>query len=158
MADRASASAKSDLRSALVEQIAGLGPAGIDRERSGRLVVLATSGVDALDSYFARYLPQLFLAVIVPVTVIVVVAGADWISAVIIAVTVPADPAVHGAGRRLDQGAGWHARPGSSSGWPATSSTWWPACPPSRSSGGPRRRPPPSATSPTVPARRRWPR
>ena len=92
MADRASASAKSDLRSALVERIALLGPAGIDRERSGSLVVLATSGIDALDSFFARYLPQLFLAVIVPVTVIVVVSGSDWISAVIIAVTVPLIP------------------------------------------------------------------
>ena len=91
-AQRASASAKSDLRTALVERIVQLGPAGIDRERSGRLVVLATSGIDALDSYFARYLPQLFLAVIVPVTVIVVVLGADWISAVIIAVTVPLIP------------------------------------------------------------------
>ena len=58
----------------------------------GSLVVLATSGVDALDSYFARYLPQLFLAVIVPVTVIIVALGADWISAVIIAVTVPLIP------------------------------------------------------------------
>ncbi len=75
-----------------MEQIARLGPAGIDRERSGSLVVLATSGIDALDSYFARYLPQLFLAVIVPVTVVVVVLGADWISAVIIAVTVPLIP------------------------------------------------------------------
>ncbi len=76
----------------LVERIALLGPAGIERERSGSLVVLATSGVDALDSFFARYLPQLFLAVIVPVTVIVVVLGSDWISAVIIAVTVPLIP------------------------------------------------------------------
>ncbi len=92
MADRASAAAKSDLRRALVERIALLGPAGIDRERSGSLVVLATSGIDALDSFFARYLPQLFLAVIVPVTVIVVVSGSDWISAVIIAVTVPLIP------------------------------------------------------------------
>ena len=92
MADRASASAKSDLRTALVEHVSRLGPAGLDRERSGSLVVLATSGIDALDSYFARYLPQLFLAVIVPVTVIVVVLGSDWISAVIIAVTVPLIP------------------------------------------------------------------
>ncbi len=91
-AQRASATAKSDLRTALVERIVQLGPAGIDRERSGRLVVLSTSGIDALDSYFSRYLPQLFLAVIVPVTVIVVMLGADWISAVIIAVTVPLIP------------------------------------------------------------------
>ncbi len=92
MADRASASAKSDLRTALVEHLARLGPVGIDRERQGSLAVLATSGIDALDSYFARYLPQLFLAVIVPVVVVVVVLGADWISAVIIAVTVPLIP------------------------------------------------------------------
>jgi thiol reductant ABC exporter CydD subunit len=92
LADRASASAKSDLRNALVERVARLGPSGIDRVQSGRLVVLATSGIDALDSYFARYLPQLFLAVIVPVTVVLVVLGADWISAVVIAVTVPLIP------------------------------------------------------------------
>jgi thiol reductant ABC exporter CydD subunit len=92
MADRASASAKSDLRVALVDHVARLGPVGIDREGAGSLVVLGTSGIDALDSYFARYLPQLLLAVIVPVMVITVVLGADWISAVIIAVTVPLIP------------------------------------------------------------------
>jgi ATP-binding cassette subfamily C protein CydCD len=91
-ADRASASAKSDLRRELVDQVARLGPSGVDQEPSGRLVVLATSGIDALDDYFARYLPQLFLAVIVPITVIIVVLGADWISAAIIAVTIPLIP------------------------------------------------------------------
>jgi thiol reductant ABC exporter CydD subunit len=95
-AQRTSASAKSDLRTALVQQIVRLGPAGIDQERSGRLVVLSTSGIDALDSYFSRYLPQLFLAVIVPVTVVVVMVGADWVSAVIIAVTVPLIPVFMG--------------------------------------------------------------
>ena len=78
--------------SALVEKIARLGPTGIDRQPSGKLVVLATSGIDALDSYFSRYLPQLVLAVVIPVTVIVVVLGADWISALIIAVTIPLIP------------------------------------------------------------------
>ena len=51
--------------------------------------MLLTTGVDALDGYFSRYLPQLFLAVIVPVTIIGVVAGADWVSAVLIAVSLP---------------------------------------------------------------------
>jgi thiol reductant ABC exporter CydD subunit len=92
MAERASAASKSDLRTALVDRIALLGPSGIDRERSGRLVVLATTGVDALDSYFARYLPQLFLAVIVPLTVFLVVLGTAWIPALIIALTVPLIP------------------------------------------------------------------
>jgi len=92
MANRASTSAKSDLRRALVERIAQLGPAGLDGESSGALAILATRGIDALDDYFARYLPQVFLAVIVPVTVILVVVGIDWISALIVAMTVPLIP------------------------------------------------------------------
>jgi thiol reductant ABC exporter CydD subunit len=91
-AHRASARAKSELRTALVERIAALGPARLQNERTGALAVLATHGIDALDGYFSRYLPQVFLAVIVPVTVVAVVAGLDWISAAIIAVTIPLIP------------------------------------------------------------------
>ena len=70
----------------------------------------------------------------------------------------PADPAVHGAGRCLDQGADGSARSGSSSAWPGTSSTWSPDSPPSRSSDGPRPRRRPSATSPSATGRPPWPR
>ena len=42
--------------------------------RSGEVVALATRGLDALDAYFGRYLPQLVLAVIVPVVVVVALA------------------------------------------------------------------------------------
>lgn len=91
-ANRASARAKSQLRAALAERIATLGPDGLERGRTGSLTILATRGIDALDAYFSRYLPQVFLSVIVPLTVIVVVAGADWLSALIIAVTVPLIP------------------------------------------------------------------
>ncbi|HTN79602.1 MAG TPA: thiol reductant ABC exporter subunit CydD [Acidimicrobiales bacterium] len=90
-ANRASSKVKSELRIALVEKLAADGPterAGSD----GHLATLATHGVDALDGYFSRYLPQLVLAVIVPVAVIVAVCTADWISAVIIAVTIPLIP------------------------------------------------------------------
>jgi thiol reductant ABC exporter CydD subunit len=91
-AHRASASAKSELRRALAEHVAALGPAGLEGSETGRLSTLMTTGIDALDGYFARYLPQLFLAVIVPVAVIAVVAGADWVSAVLIAVSLPLIP------------------------------------------------------------------
>jgi thiol reductant ABC exporter CydD subunit len=96
MADRASAQAKSDLRQALMARVARLGPGGLDRQQAGGLTVMATSGIDALDNYFARYLPQLFLAVIVPVTIIAVALGADWVSALIMAVTVPLIPVFMG--------------------------------------------------------------
>jgi ATP-binding cassette subfamily C protein CydCD len=91
-AHRAAASAKSELRMAGAEHIAALGPSGLDGRAAGELGVLLTTGIDALDGYFSRYLPQLFLAVIVPVAVIAVVAGADWVSAVLIAVSLPLIP------------------------------------------------------------------
>ena len=95
-AHRASASAKSELRQAAAGHVAALGPSGLARHDRGRLSVLVTTGIDALDGYFSRYLPQLFLAVIVPVTIIAVVAGADLVSAALIAVTVPLIPVFMG--------------------------------------------------------------
>ncbi len=91
-AHRTSASAKSDLRNALVRRMAELGPHGIDRAGRSDLVVLAGSGIDALDAYFAKYLPQQLLALIVPVTVVAVVFWSDWVSATILAVTLPLIP------------------------------------------------------------------
>ncbi len=90
-ASRASSHVKSELRLALVQKLASDAPTA-ERESDGHLAALATHGIDALDGYFSRYLPQLVLAVIVPVAVIVAVCTADWISAVIIAVTVPLIP------------------------------------------------------------------
>ncbi len=69
-----------------------LGPAWLGGQRPGEITTLATRGLDALDPYFARYLPQLLLACVVPVAVVVRVALADWISAVVIAVTLPLIP------------------------------------------------------------------
>jgi thiol reductant ABC exporter CydD subunit len=91
-ADRCSAQVKSQLRAALTERVAADAPSALAGQRTGDLVTLATRGVDSLDGYFSRYLPQLVLAVIVPITVLVVVAGRDWLSAAIIAVTLPLIP------------------------------------------------------------------
>ena len=91
-ADRCSARVKSQLRAALAERVAADAPSALGGQRTGELVTLATRGVDALDGYFSRYLPQLVLAVIVPLTVLAVVAAQDWLSAVIIAVTLPLIP------------------------------------------------------------------
>jgi thiol reductant ABC exporter CydD subunit len=91
-ASRCSARAKSQLRGALLERVAGLGVDSSRRERTGELAVLATRGLDALDGYFSLYLPQLVLAVIVPLVVLGAVVGKDWISAAIIAATIPLIP------------------------------------------------------------------
>ncbi|MFI0977959.1 thiol reductant ABC exporter subunit CydD [Streptomyces sp. NPDC021093] len=91
-AHRASAAVKSELRGRLLERAAGLGPGWLDGQRVGSLIALATRGVDALDDYFARYLPQLGLAVVVPVAVLARIVTEDWVSAAIIVVTLPLIP------------------------------------------------------------------
>ncbi|MDT0342105.1 thiol reductant ABC exporter subunit CydD [Streptomyces litchfieldiae] len=91
-AHRASAAVKSELRLRLLEHATRLGPGRLDGRSTGELTTLATRGIDALDGYFARYLPQLGLAAVVPVAVLARIVTDDWISAVTIAVTLPLIP------------------------------------------------------------------
>ncbi|MFD9405559.1 thiol reductant ABC exporter subunit CydD [Streptomyces sp. NPDC059989] len=91
-AHRAGAVVKSELRRRLLERAADLGPGWLTGQRTGSLVALATRGVDALDDYFSRYLPQLGLAVVVPVAVLARIVTEDWVSAAIIVVTLPLIP------------------------------------------------------------------
>ncbi|MEU7384362.1 thiol reductant ABC exporter subunit CydD [Streptomyces sp. NPDC042207] len=91
-AHRASAAVKSELRGRLLERAAALGPGWLSGQRTGSLVALATRGVDALDDYFSRYLPQLGLAVAVPVAVLARIVTEDWVSAAIIIATLPLIP------------------------------------------------------------------
>ncbi|MFF7903016.1 thiol reductant ABC exporter subunit CydD [Streptomyces sp. NPDC007920] len=91
-AHRASAAVKSELRGRLLERAAALGPGWLSGQRTGSLVALATRGVDALDDYFSRYLPQLGLAVAVPVAVLARIVTEDWVSAAIIVATLPLIP------------------------------------------------------------------
>ncbi|OON79216.1 thiol reductant ABC exporter subunit CydD [Streptomyces tsukubensis] len=91
-AHRASASVKSELRTRLLERAGALGPGWLSGQRTGSLVALATRGTDALDDYFSRYLPQLGLAVVVPIAVLTRIVTEDWVSAAIIVVTLPLIP------------------------------------------------------------------
>ncbi|MFC4947581.1 thiol reductant ABC exporter subunit CydD [Pseudonocardia sp. GCM10023141] len=88
---RSAASVKSQLRRRLVTHVTrpAADPTATD---AGALTTLATRGLDALDDYIARYLPQLVLAVLVPVTVLIVVARADLLSALVIGLTLPLIP------------------------------------------------------------------
>ncbi|GAA4984823.1 thiol reductant ABC exporter subunit CydD [Streptomyces hyderabadensis] len=91
-AHRASAAVKSELRGRLLERATALGPGWLGGQRTGSLVAVATRGVDALDDYFSRYLPQLGLAVVVPVAVLARIVTEDWVSAAIIVGTLPLIP------------------------------------------------------------------
>ncbi|MGK5500660.1 ABC transporter ATP-binding protein/permease, partial [Streptomyces sp. URMC 125] len=91
-AHRSSAAVKSELRLRLLEHATALGPAWLGDRRTGELANLATRGIDALDDYFARYLPQLALAVVVPAALLARIVTDDWISAATIVVTLPLIP------------------------------------------------------------------
>ncbi|HET7246068.1 MAG TPA: thiol reductant ABC exporter subunit CydD, partial [Streptosporangiaceae bacterium] len=76
----------------LADHALRLGPSWLGAQQAGEITTVATKGLDALDGYFARYLPQLVLACLVPLAVLARVAAADWPSAVVIAVTLPLIP------------------------------------------------------------------
>ena len=67
---RAAAGIMSQLRLALVERRLADSPTAADGAESGEVATAAVQGVDALETYFARYLPQLVLAVLVPLAVL----------------------------------------------------------------------------------------
>jgi thiol reductant ABC exporter CydD subunit len=91
-AHRAAAAVKSQLRGRLLAHVVRLGPGWLTGQRAGELTTLATRGVDALDGYFAKYLPQLVLAALVPVIVLGRLLPADLVATVVIAVTLPLIP------------------------------------------------------------------
>ncbi len=91
-AHRASARVKSQLRSQLLAHAVRLGPRWLAGRRSGELTTLATRGVDALDVYFSRYMPQLVLAVVIPIAVLLRMVPADLLAAVTVVLTLPLIP------------------------------------------------------------------
>lgn len=83
---------KAQLRSNVVSAVGRLGPAWLSRHSSGALVTLLGTGLDALDSYFARYLPQLIATAVATPVLVLVVLIADPISAIFVIVTLPLIP------------------------------------------------------------------
>ncbi|MGV8881589.1 MAG: thiol reductant ABC exporter subunit CydC [Rhodoglobus sp.] len=86
-AARSAIGAKEDLR----QQLAGRVIAG-GVERPGATTTLATRGLDELDKYFAEVLPALTGALAVPLIVGARILFADWVSAMIIVLTLPLIP------------------------------------------------------------------
>jgi ATP-binding cassette subfamily C protein CydD len=91
-AHRAATRAVAELRAGLVEHAVALGPRWLATGRGPEVVTLATRGLDALEPYFVRYLPQLVLSATVTPATILVVLGLDWVSAAIVVGTLPLIP------------------------------------------------------------------
>ncbi len=110
VAARTAARVKQELRGEIAEAIGRAGPGRLSGQRAGEIATLTGRGLDALDSYFTGYLPQLVLASTVPVAVLATLALADWSSAVIVALTLPLVP-VFGIL------VGWHTRTATKRQW-----------------------------------------
>ena len=90
-ARRAALGVKEELRAELLERalrsgVRGTGPG------DGGLAVLATRGLDALDSYYTQFLPALVNCAAVPLLLGARILFADWVSALVIVLTVPLIP------------------------------------------------------------------
>ncbi len=77
------------VRQQLFEQFLKLGPAEIKHHQTGTLATVTLEQVDALENYFARYLPQQMLVGIVPISIILVVMPINWVVGVIFLSTGP---------------------------------------------------------------------
>lgn len=87
---------KDHLRSHLLQHLTELGPAALRRApggaSTGEIINTTLEGVEALETYYRDYLPQVFIAVAVPLTILAVVFPIDWISALVLLLTAPLIP------------------------------------------------------------------
>jgi thiol reductant ABC exporter CydD subunit len=117
IAYRSAAATKSSLRRALLRRVVANRGTGSD---PGAVVAAAGRGIEALDPYFARYLPQVVLALVVPLLVLMVVLAIDPWSALIIGATLPLIPvfaALTGTATRSRMSQRWQAFSDLSSGF-----------------------------------------
>lgn len=91
-AQRAAIRLKTSLRERVFAHLLQLGPAWSTNERTGELAVVVNEGIERLDAYVSRYLPQLGLSIIVPLLILLVVWPIDWLSAVLLLITGPIIP------------------------------------------------------------------
>jgi thiol reductant ABC exporter CydD subunit len=89
---RAAAGVLSELRLGLLTHRLRSQPTSLDGTSGAEVAAVAVQGIEALEGYFARYLPQVILAAAVPVIVLAWVAVLDPLSALIMLVTLPLVP------------------------------------------------------------------
>lgn len=92
MAFEVSARIRFKLRRQLYTHIQALGPAWSSQQRSGDIATSLLDGVEALDKYYSAYLPQIALAVFIPLAILVFVLPTDWVSGLIMIITAPLIP------------------------------------------------------------------
>lgn len=83
---------KETLRTRLLAHLARLGPAASSGERSGEQTAAAVEGIEALDAWFSQYLPQIALAALIPLTMLMVIFPIDPLTGIVFLFTAPLIP------------------------------------------------------------------
>lgn len=89
---QAGAVVRHELRAKLFEHVLRLGPVRLAGEPTGKLVSALTDSIEALNAYYARYLPAISLTVMLPFAILAVVFPRDWISGLVLLLTAPMIP------------------------------------------------------------------
>ena len=92
MSDKASKDVKRTLRSNIYAKLTRLGSNYTETVATSEVVMLASEGVEQIDTYFAKYLPQLFYSLLAPVTLFVLLVGVHARSVIILLCCVPLIP------------------------------------------------------------------
>ncbi len=89
---RAASDVLSELRLELFERRLRTEPAALDGVEAGEIAAAGVQGVDSLEAYFGRYLPQVVLACVVPLAILGWVGAVDLTSALVMLLTLPLVP------------------------------------------------------------------
>jgi len=89
---RAATQVKERVRTELVRRLLALGPAYVRTRHSGEIAAVAVDGIEALEPYYARYLPQVALVALVPLPILACVFARDWMSGLVLLCTAPLIP------------------------------------------------------------------
>lgn len=88
------------IRHAMVAQVFRLGVSERTKERSGRIVNTATDGVERSSNYRGTFIAPMLASLITPIMVVAVVCAFDWVSAALLAISIPVVPLTVGAFQR----------------------------------------------------------
>lgn len=91
-ARRAGARIKYHLRQELLERLFALGPVSTGGSGTGERINLIVEGIEQLEGYFVKYLPQLAMAALIPLGILVALFPSDWITGLILLLTAPLLP------------------------------------------------------------------
>ncbi|WP_279151866.1 heme ABC transporter permease/ATP-binding protein CydD [Photobacterium iliopiscarium] len=80
------------IRQLILNRLQNLGPAYIKGKPAGVWASLVLEQVEEMQDFFARYLPQMSLAVLIPVVILVVVFPLNWAAGLIFLITAPLVP------------------------------------------------------------------